>query len=113
MRIVDRKTFLALPAGTFYREGEPWAFGDLCLKHDTLGTNDWVEQHFENPEAKSSDELFDRFEEMLQQEASYPLDAENTMRNGMFEDDSIFLIYEANDLRILRDAIDKVIEVGT
>lgn len=37
MRIVDRKTFLAMPAGTVYQEYEPFIASGLFIKGNTLG----------------------------------------------------------------------------
>lgn len=35
MRIVDRKTFLAMPIGTVFSKYEPCVFGNLCIKGET------------------------------------------------------------------------------
>lgn len=43
MRVLDRKSFLACPAGTIYAKGVPWAFQSLCIKGDSLESNDWCE----------------------------------------------------------------------
>lgn len=109
MRVVNRETFLKLPAGTVYAKGVPWSFNSLCFKGESLG-NDWYEHDPAWVEANDSGEAFDRLERMLHQGASYPMeDAEG--RDGLFDADAIFLIFEKADLEKLRGLIDNAISV--
>ena len=107
MRIVNRKEFLTLPEGTLFQEGEPWVFGDLCVKHDSLiygeDSDDYICQRPTNVEADSSEQLFDRLDDMQQNGASYPLDLGSTERDGCFVRDAIYMIYEKADITALRD----------
>lgn len=110
MRIVNRETFLTLPEGTAYCKGKRWAFDGLCFKGDSRG-NDWSYIHPEWVDANDSGEAFDRLEEMLSQGASYPM---NTAygRDGCFDDEDIFMIFEADDLDRLAILISEARQVS-
>lgn len=104
MKLYRRAEFLKLPSGTLYCTGPEFAFGCIEVKADSLGV-DWVSLHLNNIEANDSGECFARLEEMLEAGASYPLN-ESFGRDGMFDDDVVFLVFEAPDLISLRSYID-------
>jgi hypothetical protein len=110
MRIYRRTEFLKLPPGTVYAKGVPWAFEDLSFKGDTTG-NDWWEHSPTWVDAESSEEAFGRLNEMLEGGASYPM-ANSECRDGCFNDDAIFLVFERTDLEKLRELIDGAINVS-
>jgi hypothetical protein len=100
MKVVNRKTFLDLPVGTVYCKGTKWSFDNLSIKCGNVNDNDWV---YLNPcwiEADSGDDAFNRLEEMLEKGISYPMEG-GTSRDGCFDEDALFLIFERNDLKIL------------
>ena len=110
MRIVDRKTFLAMPAGTIFAQGKQWYFGNLEVKGGTIGENDfgyfdpcWVDAH-------ESGEAVARLDEMLSTGRSYPM-TDGFGRDGSFEDDAIFMIFERDDLIRFRKHIDIAIKI--
>lgn len=109
MRILDRAEFLKQPAGIFYAKGRPWAFDTLCIKGETTKSgNDWL---YLNPcwvAAKDSNEAFDRLETMLSGGTSFPGD-DAYGRDGMFDVDAIFLVFELADLTALRAFVDAAI----
>lgn len=111
MRIVDRKTFLTLPEGTVFAKGMPYAFGGLTFKHESTGHNDWFELEPNCIEANDTGELFERFEKMLNGGESFPM-VEAVVRDGLYDDDAIFLVFERDDLARLRDMIDKALAVA-
>lgn len=108
MRVVDRKTFLALPAGTVYCKGARWAFDSICIKDDSLG-NDWVYLNMAWPNANDSGEAFELLEQSLATGASFRCE-EDFGRDGCFNDDAVFLIFEADDLLALRSRIDAALQ---
>ncbi|WP_276122676.1 hypothetical protein [Pararhizobium qamdonense] len=113
MKIVDRKTFLTLPAGAVYcQASQPYGWDDIRIKSDTAfteGTGDWYETSLTNIEASGSDELFDRWDDMKNNGVSYPLDIETVGRDGLFQSQAIFLVYEKEDLAKLRDFFVKAV----
>ena len=111
MRIVDRATFMALPAGTLFAEGEPWAFEPMRFKYETLPSNDWVELDPCGVAASSSMTANDYMEDMLVNGSSYPME-DSCGRNGLFHEKAVFLVFERADLLKLRDMIDEAITVA-
>lgn len=111
MKIVDRKTFLALPEGTIYAKGVPWSFEGLSIKDENAGSNDWWYLEPCWVEANDSSEVFDRLTEMQERGASYPMQTSIT-RDGLYDEDAIFLVFERDDLLKLREMVDKAIAVA-
>lgn len=109
MRVVDRDTFLTLPAGTIYCKGTRWIFGGLNMKHENCGKNDWYAADPAWVDGADSSECLDRLEEMLAKGASYPMQ-DSICRDGLFNDEAVFLIYERADLLILRGWIDTALD---
>lgn len=103
MRVYNRTDFLKLPEGTLYCAGEPWAFGELSVKADTLECNDFVCRGLQWIESGGTAESMERLDEMLATGASYGLQ-ESYGRDGGFDDTEIYLVYENADL-------DKLIEI--
>lgn len=107
MRVVTREEFMRMPEGTLFLKGRPWAFGDLCVKGETIIFNgrsmDWFYLPTGTIEANDSGELFDRMGSMLKDGASYPLDLDCQSKDGCFDSDDVFLIYEAADIRAMVD----------
>jgi hypothetical protein len=110
MRVVDRKTFLTLPAGTFYCKGERWVFDSICIKDDSLA-NDWYYLNPAWPAAQDSEEAFDLLDKSLDSGISFPCE-DATGRDGCFDETDIFLVFEADDLKALRGHIDRALSVG-
>lgn len=107
MKIVDRKTFLALPEGTFYCKGVKWAFEDLCIKDETRG-DDWWYLHPAYPAAENSGAAVDILEDSIVSGTSFPME-DAISRDGLHDADALFLIFEPDDLVILRGMIDKAL----
>lgn len=109
MRVYTRKEFLKLPPGTLYCSGQDWAFGPMSVKADSLvydipgGANDFVCLELNDIEAASDAEISDRSAAMIHRGASFPM-ASSYGRDGMYEEDEIYLVYEPEDL-------DRLIEI--
>jgi hypothetical protein len=104
MRVVNRKTFLSLPAGTIYCKGEPWAFDSICIKDDSLA-NDWIYLNPAWPSAHDSGEAIDILDDSLKTGSSFPCE-DAYGRDGSFDEKEVFLIFEKADLETLRAYID-------
>lgn len=103
MRIVDRATFLALPAGTVYAKYMPCVFEDLCIKDDTsVGYNDWYYQQIVDAvESESSNDWADKLFDAQENGTSMPMDFDCASRDGLYEDDQLFAVWEPQDVRDL------------
>lgn len=100
MKIYRRKEFLALPNGILFCEGEMCVFGPPEVKTHTYD-NDFVSACLNDIDFHDVGDLYDKYTEMLNTGKSYPLDLDSTTRNGLFEEDALFLVYEAEDIKAL------------
>lgn len=115
MKIVNRLEFMKLPSGTLYKKfTTPFAFEDLAVKFDSLsfhedGTGDFVRMGLAEVEWDETSQMFDRLDEMMEQGASYPLDLDCAGRDGCFEPDAMFLVFEREDVIKLRDFLTELL----
>lgn len=103
MKVYRREAFMRLPAGAIYAKGKPWAFGELCRLEETLRRDDGRPFDFiytplvDIDMGEGSHEHFQRLDDMLENGVSYPLNTETT-RDGCFDDEELFLVYEPADI---------------
>lgn len=109
MRVVDRKTFLTLPAGTIYCKGAPWAFDTICIKDDSLA-NDWIYLNPAWPSAHDSGEAVELLETSIATGSSFPCE-DAFGRDGCFNEKDVFLIFEMEDLFSLKNRIETAIDI--
>lgn len=104
MRIYSRQDFMTLPEGVIFAKGKPWFFGTLSVKGDTIFMEgraiDFGVRDLVNIESHDSGEWSDRLEEMLENKASYPMN-DSYGRDGCFDDEDVFLVYETQDIKKL------------
>jgi hypothetical protein len=102
MRIVDRKTFLAMPAGTVFSKYKPCIFGDLCIKEDTLATDDFLVQQLVDPiECTGSSDLSFKLEGARLLGESLSMDFDCLGRDGCFDEEQLFAVWERADVEAL------------
>lgn len=102
MRIVDRKTFLGMPAGTIFAKYTPHVFGDVRIKEETIG-EDFVVQDL-TPRWEGCDrdmDYFDVMAAMVRGEPSPPVDYDFAGRDGLFDKDQLFAVWEPQDAEAL------------
>lgn len=113
MKIVDRKTFLSLPAETLFSKYEPCVFGDLCIKGDTLGSNDFAYQQIADAIAcNDSGEFADKLLAAERTGGSVALDLDCQGRDGLFDDDQLFVVWEPADVAALIARLSKCASGG-
>ncbi len=101
MKIINKKEFLKLPDGVVYCKGKRWYWEQICVKSKSYD-NDWRYLMFDQIPSHDSGEGLANQERMLETGESMPIQITD-VRDGSFEDDDIFLIYETEDLKILRE----------
>lgn len=116
MKVYNRKAFMALPDGTIFMKGARWYFNDLQVKHDTLFNDagepiDWVDTDLTMPASHDSGELSDRLEDMLANGESFPINTD-AGRDGCFNDEDLFMVFEKGDLLTLGGYIDAALKVS-
>ncbi len=114
MKRINRADFLALPAGTFYFKA-----GDrtLAIKCETVAGKDWYAMEInqiEPPDADGCDwsDAVERAEQAMLSGASMPL-IDTMTRDGLFDADETFFVFEAADLLALRNKVDMALSTST
>lgn len=99
MRVVNRKEFLEMPPGTLYRKFEPVVFDELSVKLETLKTNDWV--YIDLTEPDTYDEFSEFYFNRSQDGEPFRIDYEVSSRDGFYDDEQLFIVYDQEDLKQL------------
>ncbi len=100
MRIVNRKEFLSMPSGTVYCKYGDNYFGDMSIKYGSL-LNDWDYQAIGDfDDCNDSGEMFDKLDQMkADSSVSFPLNCDTSMRDGLFEDEQMFVVFSSSDVK--------------
>lgn len=108
MRIVDRLAFLSLPAGTVYAKYEPCFFEEVSIKGDTCcGLKgepiDWFYQSLNSPNFEGAHDSGAWMERLDAIQTGMPSGAleEVESRDGLFDQDQLFAIWEPDDVQFL------------
>lgn len=109
MKVVDKKTFLTLPQGTFFCKGVQWVFYDICIKGETLSEYDFYYSSLCEMHSNNSKDFFDQLENSLTCGISYSLN-HSEGRDGTYDMNDLFLIYEKEDLSMIKNLIDKYLQ---
>lgn len=100
MRIINRKEFVALPPGTLFMKYCPLCFDQLCIKDDTInGGQDFCVNDVTNTilcggSREMQDILFTKGESG----ESIKMDFNAAGRDGCYDEDQLFAIYEREDV---------------
>lgn len=92
MRIVNRREFLELPPGVIYSEYVPAVCTGLFVKGESY-TNDYLESSLVPNCWNMQEPSFD----------------EDQTRNGMFDDNQLYVVFEAADLELFRQRLTKAV----
>ncbi|WP_298687893.1 hypothetical protein [uncultured Sphingomonas sp.] len=99
MRIVDRATFLAMPAGTVFAKYEPHFFAPLSIKAATEGPDFYVQDlipEFVGNESEADwTETLDAIEDG---EVAPPLDYEVIALDDLRDAEQLFAVFEPRDV---------------
>jgi hypothetical protein len=112
MKIVTWKEFMKLPMGTVFSFYEPMAFNNLMIKTSDLQRSDFDFYYCSLVGAVDNDDtgdFLDKCTAMEEEGASFPANFEMENRDGMFDTDRLFAIYEILDveelIRVLKETI--------
>jgi hypothetical protein len=107
---------MALSPGYLYCKGKPWAFEQLLFKGDTLHAADghavdWYSIDFCWPDGNDSGEADDTLilDIMLETGESRAMRV-SQCRDGCFDDDDVFMVFEQDDLLKVRSMIDEALK---
>lgn len=118
MRIYHRKEFLLLPKGIIFSllQNNCMTFDKLFIKGVTLrdydnNPYDFYQIDLIDIDSSDWDQRLLRIEEMIQKGSSYPIECSES-REGTFDDLSLYLVYEPEDLFYLSEVIKKALLVS-
>lgn len=111
MRIINRKAFLELPSGIVYcKYTSLGCFGDICIKGNSTGYDDWWYLNIVNG-WEGCDGSAD-FHNLMSDAEGGAIDIRNDLecdsRDGLFEEDQLFCVYDATDIQ---DLINKLVSL--
>lgn len=110
MKIVDRKTFIAMPANTLFSKYEPCFFGELEIKGESIGEIDfYVQQIVDAVDANNTEELDEILFDAEENKTSFKMDFSCEGRDGLFDDNQLFAVWERDDVIALIERLRAVI----
>lgn len=103
MRIVGLKEFLALPNGTVYAKYAPQYFSEWGVKTETLNDVDFCFTSLDHDmDCEGSDDLVGILQRLENDPTdSYPLSFDVGARDGCFERNQLFAIWDEADIDAL------------
>lgn len=103
MRIINRIEFLKQPNNTLFSTYEPQFFGELQIKGDTIGLNDFRVQPIHEAIKSSSSEEFTIILGSAQSTGeSFDMDFDCWSRDGFYDPDTqLYAIWEKKDVQAL------------
>ena len=109
MKIVSRKEFLAMPPDTLYAKYQPCYFDALEIKGETLPADFLTQQIVDAIARKDSGEFSDLLHESQTTGKSVKFDFDCQGRDGCFDDDQLFAVWERDDVLALIDRLSRVV----
>lgn len=98
MKIINLAEFRAMPEGTVFCKYEPCNFGELQIKGETW-ESDFISASLTGViESDGSSDMFDKLLQYEKTKESFPLDIEYYGRDGLFEENQLFAVYEKKDI---------------
>lgn len=101
MKIVDRKTFLALPAETLFSKYAPCYMEAVEIKGESLGNDYCYQQIADAIDCKDSGEFADKLFAAQELGESIPMDFHCQSRDGCFDAEQLFAVWEPADVEAL------------
>lgn len=116
MIIVDRKTFLDMPAETVFSFYEPCIFSGPAIKGKTLFSDGeaidfFYTNEFAGPiDAMSSGDEAEMLFDAQRNGTSLPLCFDTLQRDGCFDHDQLYAVYERRDVEALIERLKKTLQ---
>lgn len=106
MKIVNLEKFRELPAGIIFAKYDPCVFRELRIKGDTWEV-DFLEAGLLWVDCTSGTNMEEILTDAEHKGTSFKLDPECYGRDGMFEKDQLFAVYEKEDIQQLVSLLNK------
>ena len=115
MKIVNLQTFLTYPANTLFSKYKPCCFDSLAIKGESLlETNDFqVSLDIAGAlECAGTDDFYEKLDRALKDGISLKMEFETDGRDGAYDEDQLFSVWEADDIRLLINHLKKCLETA-
>ena len=107
MKIIDRRSFLAMPPGTVFCKYEPVIFGEILIKEESLENDFFYTQTISAIDGDSPGDIFEMLENSKESGSSFNMDFDCVSRDGMFDDEGLFVVFEEKDVIMLIDKLSR------
>lgn len=107
MKILNKEDFLKLPKGVLYAKYEPCIFEDIQIKGETLTESDWV---FSTLLEVGTLNTLEAMDVALIKGTSFIVDFDSSQRDGCFDDEQLFAVYEKKDVLEMINKISNSLE---
>ena len=105
MKIVDRDTFIKMPANTVYSDYSPCYFGPLCINGGSIifdsGNDYFYQQIVGAVDADDPGEFVDKLSVAEANGTNVGLDLYCESRDGYFEYDQLYAVWDKEDVAML------------
>lgn len=101
MKIIDKNTLRDMPAGTLYSRYEPCCFHDLEIFEGPFAENDFIYSFLSAPDINGSGGDSSDFMKEMENGESHEVELNSTGRDGRYDDDELFAIWEKSDVQAL------------
>lgn len=104
MKIVSKNEFYKMPINTLYSNYSPVVFDGLKIKGETIynSNNIPIDYYYEdligNVFCDSSEDYVNVLNDALSEKKSFKLDFNQQERDGLYEENTLFAIYEQKDV---------------
>lgn len=98
MRIINRIEFLKLPENTLYMSYEPQIYGDLEIKLESLQNDFYVEYLHGFIEGTNCSGTNSEAHDYAEKTGETFIFSETSGRDGCFDDDQLFAVYDNEDI---------------
>lgn len=107
MRIVNREQFMKLPENTLFAKYHPSVFGQLAIKGESWERDFLVQEIVDAIECKDTGEYCEKVDGAQHNGDSIRFDFNCQGRDGYFDDDQLFAVWEQEDVRQLIERLKK------
>jgi len=113
MKIVDHKTFMAMPPDTLFSKWRPCCFDELTIKGDSISCDFFAQDIASAIEPFGLESLSETCDRSAETGEQISIDLECQGRDGCFDDEQMFAVWEAADVVKLIERLQKCLPEET
>lgn len=111
MKIVDRKTFLAMPEGFVFQKFEPMIFGDIEIRNDVLQPNEKFSGDYYSTELTTRPDCdVDDVFSSIENGTSFDMSFITQCRDAAYDVEEKFAVWERKDVEGLIERLQRSLD---